>query len=168
MVDRVESCWISFPVLRNPMDNAVNSHKQQEKWMPVNATRWRDQKWVSQWVHLYAITPKECMMVSFFTDDIWFAILNMTCHVPINVFAFQELSPQRPKLKKKIQSAEIPAETSLDQSNSKQFCEQFCRWFFQLLNSQNPSSGQDPTPGAWGPENFCIDAKLNIISRYNY
>ncbi|CAL8266815.1 unnamed protein product [Lota lota] len=56
-----------------------------------------------------------------------------------------------------IQSTEIKAETTVEQSS-----EQFCRWFFQLLNSQNPSLGQEPQD--WGPQHFWIDAKLNLIS----
>ena len=96
---------------------------------------------------------------------------------------FQELSRPRPEIQASEIKAEVKAEVKAEiraeiraeikaeikaEIPVEQSSEQFCRWFFQLLNSQNPSSGQDPTPGAWGPENFCIDAKLNIISRYNY
>ncbi|XP_056435167.1 uncharacterized protein C3orf38 homolog [Gadus chalcogrammus] len=56
-----------------------------------------------------------------------------------------------------IQSTEIKAEITVEQSS-----EQFCRWFFQLLNSQNPSLGQEPQD--WGPQHFWIDAKLNLVS----
>ena len=56
--------------------------------------------------------------------------------------------------------AEIKAEIPVEQSS-----EQFCRWFFQLLNSQNPSLGQ--VPQDWGPHHFWIDAKLTLVSRYN-
>ncbi|KAG7241675.1 hypothetical protein INR49_025140 [Caranx melampygus] len=36
--------------------------------------------------------------------------------------------------------------------------QQFCQWFFQLLNSQNPSLGQQPQD--WGPQHFWPDGKL--------
>ncbi|KAE8299467.1 putative protein C3orf38-like protein [Larimichthys crocea] len=41
--------------------------------------------------------------------------------------------------------------------------QQFCQWFFQLLNSQNPSLGQQPQD--WGPQHFWQDAKLCLLSR---
>lgn len=40
---------------------------------------------------------------------------------------------------------------------------QFCLWFFQLLNSQNPSLGQQPQE--WGPQHFWPDVKLTLLSR---
>lgn len=39
---------------------------------------------------------------------------------------------------------------------------QFCQWFFQLLNSQNPQAAlpvQD-----WGPQHFWSDARLLLLS----
>ncbi|XP_033990058.1 uncharacterized protein C3orf38 homolog [Trematomus bernacchii] len=41
--------------------------------------------------------------------------------------------------------------------------QQFCQWFFPLLNSQNPSLGQPPQD--WGPKHFWPDAKLCLLSR---
>nr|XP_046259492.1 uncharacterized protein C3orf38 homolog isoform X2 [Scatophagus argus] len=41
--------------------------------------------------------------------------------------------------------------------------QQFCQWFFQLLNSQNPSLGQQPQD--WGPQHFWPDVKLYLLSR---
>ncbi|XP_040005294.1 uncharacterized protein C3orf38 homolog [Xiphias gladius] len=41
--------------------------------------------------------------------------------------------------------------------------QQFCQWFFQLLNSQNPSLGQQPQD--WGPQHFWPDVKLCLVSR---
>lgn len=41
--------------------------------------------------------------------------------------------------------------------------QQFCQWFFPLLNSQNPSLGQPPQD--WGPNHFWPDAKLCLLSR---
>ncbi|XP_037645188.1 uncharacterized protein C3orf38 homolog isoform X1 [Sebastes umbrosus] len=40
---------------------------------------------------------------------------------------------------------------------------QFCQWFFQLLNSHNPSLGQPPQD--WGPQHFWPDAKLCLLAR---
>nr|XP_019945240.1 PREDICTED: uncharacterized protein C3orf38 homolog [Paralichthys olivaceus] len=39
---------------------------------------------------------------------------------------------------------------------------QFCQWFFQLLNSQNPSLGQQPQD--WGPQHFWPDVKLRLLA----
>ena len=41
--------------------------------------------------------------------------------------------------------------------------QQFCQWFFQLLNSQNPSLGQQPQD--WGPQHFWPDVKLHLLAR---
>uniref|UniRef100_A0A3Q1G671 Chromosome 3 open reading frame 38 n=1 Tax=Acanthochromis polyacanthus TaxID=80966 RepID=A0A3Q1G671_9TELE len=41
--------------------------------------------------------------------------------------------------------------------------QQFCQWFFQLMNSQNPSLGQQPQD--WGPQHFWPDVKLRLLSR---
>uniref|UniRef100_A0AAV2K322 NTF2 domain-containing protein n=1 Tax=Knipowitschia caucasica TaxID=637954 RepID=A0AAV2K322_KNICA len=41
--------------------------------------------------------------------------------------------------------------------------QQFCQWFFGLLNSQNPAQSQGPQD--WGPEHFWPDAKLNLLAR---
>ncbi|KAG8520703.1 putative protein C3orf38, partial [Galemys pyrenaicus] len=38
--------------------------------------------------------------------------------------------------------------------------EEFCRWFFELLNSQNPFLG--PPQHEWGPQHFWQDAKLKF------
>lgn len=40
--------------------------------------------------------------------------------------------------------------------------QQFCQWFFQILNSQNPSLGQQPQE--WGPQHFWPDVKLRLLS----
>ncbi|XP_074551023.1 uncharacterized protein C3orf38 homolog [Halichoeres trimaculatus] len=39
----------------------------------------------------------------------------------------------------------------------------FCQWFYKLLNSQNPSLGQQPQE--WGPQHFWPDVKLNLLVR---
>lgn len=41
--------------------------------------------------------------------------------------------------------------------------QQFCQWFFHILNSQNPSLGQQPQD--WGPQHFWPDVKLRLLSR---
>ncbi|XP_015239308.1 uncharacterized protein C3orf38 homolog [Cyprinodon tularosa] len=41
--------------------------------------------------------------------------------------------------------------------------QQFCQWFFQILNSQNPSLSQQPQE--WGPQHFWPDVKLRLLSR---
>ena len=38
--------------------------------------------------------------------------------------------------------------------------EEFCHWFFELLNSQNPFLG--PPQDDWGPQHFWHDAKLRF------
>lgn len=65
----------------------------------------------------------------------------------------KELSHQAPLPERGIQSTEINADT---------LGQEFCRWFFELLNSRNPSLVQ--TPQDWGPQHFWTDAKLNLIS----
>lgn len=39
---------------------------------------------------------------------------------------------------------------------------QFCQWFFQLLNSQNPALGQQPQE--WGPKHFWGDVRLSLLA----
>ncbi|TNN03161.1 hypothetical protein fugu_000190 [Takifugu bimaculatus] len=46
--------------------------------------------------------------------------------------------------------------------NPQALGKQFCQWFFQLLNSQNPSLGQQPQD--WGPQHFWPDVKLHLVS----
>ncbi|CAN2387666.1 apoptotic process [Pristimantis euphronides] len=41
--------------------------------------------------------------------------------------------------------------------------EQFCGWFYSLLNSQNPSFGQEK--GNWGPQHFWENAALKLAYR---
>lgn len=42
-----------------------------------------------------------------------------------------------------------------------QLGEKFCYWFFELLNSQNPSLGRPPAD--WGPQHFWDDVKLRFF-----
>ncbi|KAM7407645.1 hypothetical protein PAMA_003398 [Pampus argenteus] len=64
-----------------------------------------------------------------------------------------------------------PTETACDSMDMKAEAgfdplvlgQQFCQWFFQLLNSQNPSLGQQPQD--WGPQHFWPDVKLRLLSR---
>ncbi|XP_075965106.1 uncharacterized protein C3orf38 homolog [Anarhichas minor] len=57
-------------------------------------------------------------------------------------------------------STEVKAEVGFDPLVLGQ---QFCQWFFQLLNSHNPSLGQPPQD--WGPQHFWPDVKLRLLSR---
>ncbi|XP_069800933.1 uncharacterized protein C3orf38 homolog [Dendropsophus ebraccatus] len=41
--------------------------------------------------------------------------------------------------------------------------EHFCKWFYPLLNSQNPSFGQEK--GDWGPQHFWENAALKLAYR---
>ncbi|XP_059824645.1 uncharacterized protein C3orf38 homolog isoform X2 [Hypanus sabinus] len=45
-------------------------------------------------------------------------------------------------------------------SGGEQMGKEFCEWFFQLLNSQNPSFGQKAEE--WGPQHFWDDAILHF------
>ncbi|KAK2839631.1 hypothetical protein Q5P01_013371 [Channa striata] len=40
---------------------------------------------------------------------------------------------------------------------------EFCQWFFQLWNSQNPRLGKQPQ--MWGPQHFWPDVKLHLLTR---
>ncbi|XP_062259326.1 uncharacterized protein C3orf38 homolog [Platichthys flesus] len=68
-------------------------------------------------------------------------------------------------------SEKEPSETASDTLNLKVtggfdpqlLGQQFCQWFFQLLNSQNPSLGQPPQD--WGPQHFWPDVKLRLLAR---
>uniref|UniRef100_A0A8C5LJ21 Chromosome 3 open reading frame 38 n=1 Tax=Leptobrachium leishanense TaxID=445787 RepID=A0A8C5LJ21_9ANUR len=66
---------------------------------------------------------------------------------------------ERPKPKTASQAkAEVPSH--LGSLDCQLLGEQFCRWFYQLLNSQNPMLGQDKGP--WGPQHFWEDAVLKF------
>ncbi|XP_074048374.1 uncharacterized protein C3orf38 homolog [Macrotis lagotis] len=60
----------------------------------------------------------------------------------------------------------IPYEQEKKEKEHEQFddCyklgEEFCLWFFELLNSQNPFFG--PPQGKWGPQHFWDDVKLKF------
>lgn len=81
-----------------------------------------------------------------------------------SLFPLQEPPPHQAPLplpKIAIQPTEVIVETTAEALG-----QQFCQWFFELLNSQNPSWGK--TPQDWGPQHFWTDAKLNILARYAY
>lgn len=67
---------------------------------------------------------------------------------------------QRPPTETESDSTNMKAEVGFDPLALGQ---QFCQWFFQLLNSQNPSLGQQPQD--WGPQHFWPDVKLRLLSR---
>ncbi|KAM4731140.1 uncharacterized protein C3orf38 homolog [Anableps anableps] len=71
----------------------------------------------------------------------------------------------------KVDEAEQEQPTTSDSSDVKSKAgfdplilgQQFCQWFFDILNSQNPSLGQKPQE--WGPQHFWPDVKLRLLSR---
>ncbi|XP_029314264.1 uncharacterized protein C3orf38 homolog [Cottoperca gobio] len=71
-----------------------------------------------------------------------------------------ETDETRQRLTTETVSTNVQAEVGFDPLVLGQ---QFCQWFFQLLNSQNPSLGQPPQD--WGPQHFWPDVKLRLLSR---
>ncbi|XP_061548262.1 uncharacterized protein C3orf38 homolog isoform X1 [Phycodurus eques] len=67
---------------------------------------------------------------------------------------------QRPLPNTAVKTADVKAEICCD---TLVLGQQFCSWFFQLLNSQNPSLGQQPQD--WGPQHFWPDVKLHLVAR---
>ncbi|XP_066562116.1 uncharacterized protein C3orf38 homolog [Amia ocellicauda] len=71
---------------------------------------------------------------------------------------------QAPKPSGRAVEAEGRAETAPGRGEQAAECQalgdQFCQWFFQLLNSQNPALGQ--TRQDWGPQHFWDDARLQF------
>ncbi|XP_075053160.1 uncharacterized protein C3orf38-like isoform X2 [Mixophyes fleayi] len=64
-----------------------------------------------------------------------------------------------------VQQTSSPGQKVGDQSHlesldCKLLGEQFCKWFYSLLNSQNPSLGQEK--GEWGPQHFWENAILKL------
>ncbi|XP_068602805.1 uncharacterized protein C3orf38 homolog [Brachionichthys hirsutus] len=57
-------------------------------------------------------------------------------------------------------SANVKAEAGFD---AQVLGQQFCQWFFRVLNSQNPSLGKQPEN--WGPQHFWPDVKMRLLSR---
>ncbi|XP_038576188.1 uncharacterized protein C3orf38 homolog [Micropterus salmoides] len=72
----------------------------------------------------------------------------------------EEETRQRPPTETASDSTNMKAEVGFDPLVLGQ---QFCQWFFQLLNSQNLSLGQQPQD--WGPQHFWPDVKLHLLSR---
>ncbi|XP_037343955.2 uncharacterized protein C3orf38 homolog [Pungitius pungitius] len=66
----------------------------------------------------------------------------------------------RPRTATETLSTEGKAEVGFDPQVLGQ---QFCQWFFQLLNSHNPSLGQPPQ--GWGPQHFWPDVKLRLLAK---
>ncbi|KAL6100639.1 uncharacterized protein ACO6RY_07735 [Pungitius sinensis] len=66
----------------------------------------------------------------------------------------------RPRTATETLSTEGKAEVGFDPQVLGQ---QFCQWFFQLLNSHNPSLGQPPQD--WGPQHFWPDVKLRLLAK---
>ncbi|KAM9802057.1 uncharacterized protein C3orf38 homolog isoform X1 [Syngnathus typhle] len=66
---------------------------------------------------------------------------------------------KRPTPNTDIETANVKADGDCDTWILGQ---QFCIWFFQLLNSQNPSLGHQAQD--WGPQHFWQDAKLRLVA----
>lgn len=61
------------------------------------------------------------------------------------------------------QSTETVSDSTESGFDPQVLGQQFCQWFFNLLNSQNPTLGQEPQN--WGPQHFWPDVKLRLLSR---
>ncbi|CAF92272.1 unnamed protein product, partial [Tetraodon nigroviridis] len=73
---------------------------------------------------------------------------------------FQEPNgSNRSRATETLASEQMPIEGDF---NPLAFGQQFCQWFYQLLNSQNPSLGHQPLD--WGPQHFWPDVKLRLFS----
>ncbi|XP_055501018.1 uncharacterized protein C3orf38 homolog [Leucoraja erinacea] len=59
-----------------------------------------------------------------------------------------------------LPSQKPPQVVTVGGSESGDMDKEFCKWFFHLLNSQNPSFGQQAE--AWGPQHFWDDAMLHF------
>ncbi|XP_032888490.1 uncharacterized protein C3orf38 homolog [Amblyraja radiata] len=59
-----------------------------------------------------------------------------------------------------LPSQQPPQVVTVGGSESGDMGKEFCQWFFHLLNSQNPSFGQQAE--AWGPQHFWDDAMLHF------
>ncbi|XP_073329872.1 uncharacterized protein C3orf38 homolog [Pagrus major] len=67
---------------------------------------------------------------------------------------------QRPSTETVSDSTDMKVEVGFDPQVLGQ---QFCQWFYKLLNSQNPSLDQQPQD--WGPQHFWPNVKLSLLSR---
>lgn len=76
------------------------------------------------------------------------------------VFKADESLPGQSNETRPRPTTEVRAEVDFDPLVLGQ---QFCQWFFQLLNSHNPSLGQPPQD--WGPQHFWPDVKLRLIAK---
>lgn len=65
-------------------------------------------------------------------------------------------SPKSPT----VSQAKTENQSPLGSLDIKLLGEQFCKWFYNLLNSQNPLLGQEK--GVWGPQHFWENAVLKF------
>lgn len=97
--------------------------------------------------------------------------LAMYVRIPVASHSFQALVNERCQGEMDENRRSVSTETLSDPRHMKAevgfdpvvLGQQFCQWFFQLLNSQNPSLGQQPQD--WGPQHFWPDVKLRLLSR---
>lgn len=74
-------------------------------------------------------------------------------------FIRQDFQPQRSVT---VFSAETLKQGNDGLADQTALSKQFCQWFFQLWNSQNPLAGLPAQD--WGPQHFWNDAKLLLVS----
>ncbi|XP_029980978.1 uncharacterized protein C3orf38 homolog [Sphaeramia orbicularis] len=80
--------------------------------------------------------------------------------LPGKVSADKQLKEENGPTETALESADMKSDAGFDPQVLGQ---QFCQWFFHILNSQNPSLGQQPED--WGPQHFWPDVKLRLLSR---
>lgn len=85
--------------------------------------------------------------------------------VPFRQVDTGERVPQEPNGSNQSRGTETAVSkqmTTEGDFNPQTLGQQFCQWFYQLLNSQNPSLGHQPQD--WGPQHFWPDVKLRLFS----
>ncbi|KAF3694997.1 putative protein C3orf38 [Channa argus] len=83
----------------------------------------------------------------------------------------QDVEDEKFQVEKDKTRQRCPTEMACESRDSKEevgfdpliLGREFCHWFFQLLNSQNPCLGQQPQE--WGAQHFWPDVKLQLIAR---
>ncbi|KAG9486148.1 uncharacterized protein C3orf38-like [Eleutherodactylus coqui] len=75
----------------------------------------------------------------------------------------QDSASPRPTVSSKDEQKVKKGASALEPLDCQLLGEQFCSWFYSLLNSQNPSFGQEK--GDWGPQHFWENAALKLAYR---
>ncbi|KAM7132296.1 uncharacterized protein C3orf38 homolog isoform 1-T1 [Molossus nigricans] len=69
-------------------------------------------------------------------------------------------TPEPVKTSEDIRLSQQEKEDKTEKVDFRRLGEEFCHWFFELLNSQNPFLG--PPRDEWGPQHFWHDVKLRF------